>query len=827
MFFQKITDNIAKDSVKRKRDYEAVKERMIAIHNINRSQEDLTAMLVDLKLYNGDLDPKMYKNKVCFEYDDPLTGEVEQLNYDDKDLVHTGLIANFIQPITGEYARWDLDPQIEDLRKGKFDDYRTELEQPIQQFVTQISQQHVQTILQNTLNTEGKSVDEIASIAQNQAAIQQQAVAAAEAALPPSLRAFARGQYTSPIVQQACELLNYLVKTFDIKRKTTQGLKYALAHDQVYFYAGDWNGDLTFRVENPMNIVWAPSDKSEEDIRHAEWVKRSNYISLTHAKSRHRLTPSIIKELEGEDGMIGKYGSTTPIWGDNKRTRDLIYRYADMDEHFKAKYSDVNVNTTEGDAKFLQMYSQLYNSNHNMPHTDCSILEEHILVRLPIVLTEVERWDPEIEQYRKYEFGEHYTKVAGDRNVREIRGDAIYEAWLLDGRIFTGLRLVKCQYEREGEFHKALMPYIGRAFSTHQGTTRSRSRISRARGANKMYDIVLASIKSDIRSDWGSVFMMTMNARPKDMKPDVWLNLIRYYGLLYVDPSQSTTMRNIEPQYFRQLDMSRMNRMAEKLNMLNQFKSLVAFNLFVSEARAEGLGQYANAELVEQQQQVMYNKTGEFEETFRTIVEDALGAFLEIARHDFSRNLHKAKEIFDQVQIALFDVMGDNFYKLFGVKVTNNEEKRKKLQFIVQSLLQPSLQNGMNIESAFQMVYAETKEEAWDILKEDAQRQAQQAQQRAAQAQSLQQEKLQTELASDREERALKEIMQMRDLSSKERRAAIEAQKFLIANDVNANGEHDLVDMTLQKVAADLEKHRDNLDFKKEELEFKKSIDRV
>jgi len=822
-FLHKVTDELAKNKEKEKKDFEKVKEAMMSIHNLSRTQDENFRMIINLQLTNGDFDPVHYANRDCFTYNDPTTGQIEEINFDDDDLVHTPLIANFVQPMFGEAARQDYEPEVVDTRYSKFEDHRAELLEPMTQQFRNGADILRQKLTAAIEDTSGKSIDQLTSIPANQNNIQQTVENILNEQISDPVKAFLEGNYSAVIVQHAAQLLQALVDLHDIKSEKLQGLQYAVALGQIYYFCGNWNGEMMFKSKNPLHVLWQRGKMSEDRIEHADWVKSTDMISLTQAKSTHKLGPEAIKELESFYGAFKKAGSKPGVFGASyEQDVEFMYKYSMHQKYFSAKYDKGSPGSLEASANMDMMYSEIMNTFTGDAYTDCFISEEHICYRLPIILHEVDRYDDRTGQVETYEFGEHYKEQPGDIEVREIRGDAIYQGWLLAGRVWTGISLVKCAYERQGHFHRAIMPYAGGMLSTHHGTVRSRSMVDRARGANKMFDVILAGIKRDMKSDWGPVFMMTMNARPKNMKPETWFHFIKYFGMMWVDPKQAN-MRGVELNNMRQLDLSRTANMAQKLQMLNYWKEMVAFNLFISEARAEGIGQYSNKEIVEQSQQVMYNKTGLFEEKVRKIGESALEIFFETARHYYSEHKLEAKLIFDQVSIELLDVLGKNYFKQFGIRIKDSKEKSNELKF-VRSLLQSGIQNQLGLESAFKIAFSKSKEQVWDILKEDINERKKESQLQFQQQQQVAQQKIQADLIDSEKGRQLEKELKLADLASKERRSAIEVQKFALANDLNFNQVSDLYEGAIAKLQNEYAIHKDKLDFEKEKFEFEKGL---
>ena len=809
---------------KTQKEHEALKKLFDSVSAHDRGPEEKEKMLIYLGLLNGSFDPTLYENPVCFEVKTP-TG-YEEISFDYQNFSHTPLIAANVQTMLGEKSKVKFDPQILDLRPNRNTIYKRSLETPVRQYFERLVQVTQASIMQKL--SQSSDISQIQQNPEVQAQIMQQAQAELQKSVPPAVFQFLNGEYTDTTQKQANKLLKVLKEQFDLKLKTLNGLKYAYAFDEVIFFAGDWNGRLEFREENNINVIYGCGVKSDEWIQHSDWVRRRDWMSYTQLVSAFspNMDPGDLKILEDEYVSYVSGKTMTPkYWGNNPRSKELMWKYSQQDSDFKEYYGSADIKTQEGQDKFLQMQQHLLGSSSGDSYEDCGIQVDHVCIRLPRKMYRVKRRNKKTGNIYFEEYADHYTPTHHDIDVQEIRRDQIWEGWGIGSqfeKIWTGIRPLPCQYQNPNNYDRPDMPYYGRRFSSHQNTTKTKSMIGRATGPMKMFDTVLAKIKMDMATDIGPVFMMFMNLKPKDWKYQEWLDFIRNAGIMWIDP-KNKSMNGVDPQFLKEINLSKMGSIAANLQLLDYWKSMVAMSMFFDEARGLGFGQYMNKENVEQSQQKIYNKTAYFEEQYRVTVEKALAGFLNRARHWYKKNLEKAAVFLDDVELKELETSPLSHFEWFGIQVKNSEELDQKLKTI-QNYLLSNNQSGRSDEASIRILCAENESEITDILRQETKRISEAKDLDFKRQQDLQNQKFQADALEKQQERAFKLEEQARDLASKERRTAVDSQKYRMANDVDMNQQNDFFEQKMHELKFKYEELKQLGRLKEAEIELKREL---
>ena len=809
---------------KEKNDYERIKEIAEGILATDRGPDEKLKMQICLQAHNGSIDPILYEDPYCIDVKEN-NGTLTQLQFDHQNISHTPWTATFVNAFEGEQIAKRFSIGVVDNRSNRDSIYRRQLEKPITEHFTNIVNSVRQLVTEQV--TQGSNPQQLQD-PRVQQQLQQQVSKLLENQIPKTILDHLSGNYTAPIPKLAKATLEHHIKKDDIRYKTqSEAVKFAVCHDEVYYFAGEWGGRLDFRVENPMNIVSGCGVRTEVRIEYADWVKRTDFVSLTQALSMHSdtLTRSEIKDLEEGFANYKSNGSraTQPFWGDNQRTKEFMKRVSDLPKAEREQFAGYDRHTPEGQNKFLQMYTRVMGGNGwGSRYADCGIQQDHICVRLPMKMYRIKRKNEEGREYW-VERMEHYEPVHTDIEVHEIRREGIYEMFVLNREIITGIRPLPCQYSSPENYRRPTMPYYGQRLSTHQNTVKGKSMIERALPAQKMYDTTLASIKKDLATDIGPVFMMFMNLKPEDWKYQDWLDFMINAGIMWIDP-KNRAMNNVDPQFLKQINLSKMGAIAAKLSMLDRWKSNIAMALFYSEQRAEAPGQYATDSNIEASNERLYHKTAPFVETLRKITERAVTGYMNRCVYYYRDHIEEASTFLNDVQLQLLKSIPISSFEYLGIEFERTDEQDKKAARIQQFVIGTGAQSGMDPLDSIEILCTDDIGEIRDITKASVAKRQQAAVAARQEESNLEQQKIQSEAKDKELDRQLKLLIQSRDLSSKERRSEVESTRFAQQQDIDGNKQSDLLEGTLRKIQIDKQISDDKLVVEREKLALKEKL---
>jgi hypothetical protein len=308
-----------------------------------------------------------------------------------------------------------------------------------------------------------------------------------------------------------------------------------------------------------------------------------------------------------------------------------------------------------------------------------------------------------------------------------------------------------------------------------------------------------------------------MNSKPQNMTWSDMLNIAKDHNLLLIDPVQKG-MNGVDPQFMREVNMSKMADIAERINLLREIMTNLYSVAGFNQHRTGQGGQYANAMNIQTQQQSSYNQTEPMFETHRSIVERACERLMNLARIYYKDKTDELKNILSPSSLQELEFGYPFWYSYFNIKLENSGKVARQVEMLKQ-YMQAFIQNGMEPKDVIHLALAESKNDLLDILSKIDQRQkeaAEQAQQQQMQQMEQMQQMQQQQLQQETE---IKLMMQEKELQSKKERSEIDAQKFRLASDVDSNGRADLLEGKILELTQRAKEHEDKMEIARNKLD--------
>lgn len=793
-----------------------------------RDYDKINKFKVNYELLNGYLDVKLYEDPLCFDV--KTEKGLEEISFDFQNISHTPLIAQYANAIIGEQMNRPFKPMIKDQSPERPTILKNRARKINKQFLLQkivgpLRDQIMNQILQQSDATD---VFEFANNPEAQLALEQEINVKLEAELPKDIIDFINGDVQSVTAKQAQRMIDYLVDRHNIKFEQVKGFKNAVATGEEYYYAGEYNGGLHFESVNPSYITWGGGDRENEWVQHADWVKRERWLSYQQIVSRHadKIDKRDLELIDLDVEPIGGFHKGVPFWDkEASHTKHLMWTYS-SDEGFRKAFEDVNINTKEGRNKLMHMYDLAfgrYADKYGENFSDYGIREAHFQWRDLRKMMVVTRVMPSGRK-RQFWLPEHYEPTHKDIEVKEVWINQVYEGWKLGtfDCAYVGIRPIPFQYKSIFNPHDVDLSYYGKKYNTHDNSVRNVSLIDLGKSAQKSFDMILASIRQDMATNHGKAFTLFMNMKPEGWSYQEWLDLMRNAGVLMLDPTRNSA--GIDPQFLREIDLSKMSDIAGKVQMLEFYRQQVALSMYFNDAREGAISQYANATNVSQNSIAVHNKTAFFMEQHRQIVQSALTGFLNRARHYFRDNMEEASIFLDDTALADLQTAPLSWYEWLGVEMKNTEEELQKLETLKGQML-GFIQNGASPESVMELIFADTITEVTDIIRRETKRQEEVRQQTQQFQMQMSQQEQQAKMQEKQMEMELEWRKHLTELESQEKRTLWDREKFSMQNDIDRNNINDMLQKTLLEIQAKLQMNDDEIDLEKEKLELKEKIE--
>lgn len=785
------------------------------------SEDRLKKFDMNYDLLNGRLDVNLYKDEAIFEI------EGEKIKFDTGPVTHFPFISQIANAYHGEVINRtfkplakDISPMANTLRDKKWNSLIEEylqanvvapIEQKVtQQFMSQISEQDMfnmtpeqQMEIKNQIDNEVKTMT------------------------PEAMVNFMENEYKVPTEQAAQMLLNHEVEENRIRYKTNEGAKHAIAVGEEYYHIGIVHDKPVLTLVNPKYLKWGGS-RDTEWIQDATWVTYEKWLTYEDATQKYAevLEGKDYKELENLVGPIGRYsGSPNP---DHQTTleKKVILEVSMNEEKYHNKFGSVNTRTKEGQSKLKRIYAAVaekYGHEYGFGYANYGIREVHVVWRDKRKLWRVERLvDGETV---KLWLGENYTKQPQDLSAKAVWVDELWEGTRLgtstDNAVYVNVRPLPNQYRSLSNPFHVEMPYYGKKYRTHQNNSKNVSIVDLGKPWQKEFDTEMTSLKRDLKTNVGSVFVTMMSMKPDNWKWQDWLGTMKHAGLLMVDPHKNG-LNSLDPQMMRSINIGKVSDIVGRMQLLEFYRSNLIQAMHFNPARIGAIGQYTTQKNIEASTGASYNQTEGFFETHREIVERAITALLNTSKMVYKKNPERIKHIFDDVTYTDYVLSPDFWYSETGIYFKNSAEELRQIEALRGRMLE-FIQNGMSFEGILGLTLVDTRSEMTNLMRKETNRLDRIRQEQQQAAQQAQQAQIQATAEEAQQARNFDYMKHKEVLESQERRTVIQADQWRKQFDVNQDGENDQITKTNLELALKKAIENRKLDIEEEKLKILKA----
>lgn len=763
-----------------------------------RNYEDIDNYDINYDLYNGRLDVSLYEDPVCINIDG------EKVKFGFQEITHYPLISQIANAMYGEIISRPFLPvakhygtTAQTMRRKKWNELiremiSQEILMPLQDSVTQ------QYFQQYGINDPyGLSIEQMQQV---EADIKNRV----NAKTADEILEFMQNDFQTPTQRQAQQLLDYFVAYQDIKYKQQEGFKHAIITAREVYYIGDRHGEPVMELCNPKYFTWGGSQNTEW-YQDGTWAKYEQWLTIEEVTQKYaeHFSSRNLRELEGFAEPIGGFRATGEDPRRDKVLERTMYELSLEDGYFARKYGNLNYKTKEDHQRFIGLYGDVikkYGAVYGNAFSNYGIREAHITWRDKTKLKKVTRViNGELKDFWRDEF---YETRQEDVKVVDVWVDQIWEGTKLGGGnsisdFYVNIRPIPGQYKSIFNPFGVSLPYVGKSYNTHMNNSRNVSIIDLGKPWQMEFDTTMATIKHNMATDIGKVFMMSLGMKPQEWKWQDWFNTMREGRILMTD-FQKHGLPSFNPDLLRSVDLSRSQEIAQQIGYLEFFKNNLVQAMNFNSARIGAIGQYATNQSIQQQQSASYNQTEGYFETHRQIVEKALNAFMNRAKFLYKDN-RKTHFILDDVARTELEISPDFWYEEWAIEFSTSSDEVRKLEQLRQQML-AFAQNGMSFDGILALALADTPSDVIEIMKKESMRIRQEQQQQLQAQQEMKQAELESEAREKQLDREAEIMKQREQLESQERRALIDSEKFRKQQDVDANNIAD----SLQKAFIEL-----------------------
>lgn len=766
---------------------------------------------INYDLMNGRLDTQLYEAPETIN----ILGEVVSIKQGE--IPHIPMVAQVTNALRGEqhFKPWKI--SVEDLSPLKntieAEEYTKLLKEYIQNNIIGANQKIATEQFMQSMDEETLALLSEQDLAEIQSSIEN----TANSMTPDQIIEFMTNEYKNPIAKQGQEIMDALDKQFQLKVKEVEGFTHSLPTAEEYYYVNVEERGLVFDVVPPDSLDYG-GPIEEEWVQKMDWAKREKWTTITDIKIRYA---EVLKQEHIDE--LDKYYEPIVTSRDYKKldesaaTRRYQYEFSVDPEGITQTFGNQDSRLKENFKNIAAAYDYVQSKyGHGSALSDYAIRETHFVWKDERKMFRVFRIEDGV--LKKYYFDEHYQKTEEDFSVKEIYVPEIWEGTKIgtDDPIYLNIRPLKHQYKNLDDPFSVELPYIGKKYNTFRNRSENVAIIDLMKQFQRDYDTEMASLRKDMRTNMGRMFMMLIGSKPDNLKWEDFIKIGKDYNLLLIDAAKKGLQP--DPNLFREINMSKMSEIADRIvllkEILNNLYSVAGFNPH----RVGQGGQYATNGNIVQQQQSSYNQTEPMFETHRLIVEAALNRLMNTARLYYKENPHLLKNILSPTSMVELEVGYPFWYSDFNVYLETSGRVARQIDSLKQ-YIQAFIQNGMKPRDIIDLALAESRNDLHDILiRIDKETQEQIAQANQATQQQMQME-LEDRANARREDANLKLEMQKIDIASKDRRAQEDAQKFAYAQDINQNNTSDLVEAKQLELEQRSKEHEDKMLLEKQKLD--------
>ena len=771
---------------------------------------DVKETKVNLDLINGDINiEEMYDNPYSVNIGD----ETVLLDY--QDISHTPLISQVSNTFVGEVSKLTFNPSVKDLSPSRATFLKKEAANRLAKFFENRIALRKQEILSGKLLQYGFS--DPFQDPNTQMQIQQEVDAEIQQETPESIFEFLLTKQSTPKARGAQTILTTLSDSKDVKQETVQGLKYLLASGAQIYYSGTEGNDIKYEAVNPMffNSVGSFEEEWVQKHRAAKrlmWLHKDDIIQ----RFAEDLSTEDLNKLDSQYELIGNTSGYFYDWEKNNAMKHQ--QYVMSREGVVERLKDINLSTREGQEKYKALHVELFPdaSVYGGYETKFGIRLTHVVWRDKKILYKVGRI---INGKIKYFYvSEEYEQSDLDEEVTKIYVDEVWEAYVIGtyDPIFVRVRALPNQYLDPDNPYNVNLPYTGKKVGTNKGVSKPFVFVNLGKAQQKDFDISIASIKHAMATEMGSVFTLLMELKPDSWSWQDYIDSIRNLHLMPI--SVSSLMGNpTAAQFLKEINLTRAADLAQKIAVAEMHKKLLYTSMLFNEERIGTISQYAAGINASAAQTASYNQTTYLTQQHVDIVNKSMMQLLNVGASYYLNNPDKAALILDDLSLADLIISGEIGYPYYGIIIADNFQEADVVNTL-KSYALPFIQNSQNHLAIMDIIMAKTEAEIRDIMQKESEsiKRQMEEQQRIAQEQFQmdQQTKLQI-----KEIEAQKEIqINASKLENALQRTMIDSQKFALAQDINKDGQSDLLTSTIIKLKADMEMHKDKMRLEEKKL---------
>lgn len=606
---------------------------------------------------------------------------------------------------------------------------------------------------------------------------------------PAEVRKYMQRKHQDPAEILAHQLLEYLTKKLDLKKKFNDCYKHLLLSADIRMYAGILNDELVSWVINPLKIS---GDETSEFFEDGDW-----------AVCNYSMSPSNIMKYFGDELKEKEIDLIYETWEDN----DYIEN-ADLFNYI------INGNTVDGNILNDNVTHYVWKSLRKIGFLE--YLDNSSQIQIKVV-------------------DESYTlnRDFGDININWEWIPTIYETWEIKTAkpIYIRKRPLQNQVKDINNVYYCKLPYYG--LSSDNLNSEKTALMSRIKNFQYYYNIIAYKIELLVNSDKGKKILMNIGSVPTshDMNMETWQYLFESTPFAWFDPQEEGNNLNDVNTVARVLDLSLISDIQKYQQYLEYIRDQCGRSVGITDYVE---GQISPNDAVRNTQQNLVQSSYILEPYFElqnTFKRNYLEGILNLAKIAYSgKNNIKLSYVLDDMSMATLnldsELLNNSVYGIFVTDTASIEEIKQNIMQLSHAAMQNQKIEMSDVLKLLRITNITEAEESI-IVAEQNKRENEQAIQLGQQKMIAEE----NEKNRMREKERFEEQKQIIILKEEERRktelikSSLLAASFNPDKDNNNNGINDFLELIKTDNKLEIDKINSNLEQNK--FEHQKEIDKV
>ena len=479
--------------------------------------------------------------------------------------------------------------------------------------------------------------------------LQSQMEAEIEQMTPDKVRAYMKRDHRDPAEVQGQQLLNYLIKKLDARKKFNNGWKHGLISAYEVYWLGIVNGEPAMKVVNPVRFS---CDKASDldYIEQGEW-----------AAAEYRMHPSqIVQTFELTDHEI-----------------DTLWR-------------NYNHHITQ------RVHDNLFNFDEYLTYEDKnSIRVLHCVFKGLRKIGWLDYIDEDGVLQTKFMVDESYklNKAMGDVKITWEWIPEVYEGYKIGMHIYKEMRPVPGQFKDPDNIYRCNLPYYGAIYdNTNSQPT---SVMDRMKVYQYYYNIVMYRLELLMASDKGKKILMNINAIPTDSGIDLkkWQYFFESTPFMWYNPDEEGMNQSDVNTIAKTLDLSLASDIQKYIQLADYLEQKCGKSVGITDPV---LGQTSVSERVTNNQQNLVQTSHMLEPYFdlhNCIKRNVLQGLLDLAKVAYATSDKKQiSYILDDMSSEMLqmdiNLLDESTLGLFMEDSSMSEEIKQTIQQLAHAAMQ-------------------------------------------------------------------------------------------------------------------------------------------